>query len=77
MAVLIEYDTLAQAELAKSHLDGAQIWSMINNEYMSTIYPVGVMPAQIIVMKNDLERSRMILSQMMSEESEIAVEQEV
>lgn len=69
MVVLTEYDTITQAEIAKSFLDKAGIWSMINNEYMSTIYPTGIMPAQIIVMQQDRSAAQKILSEAMAEES--------
>ena len=35
MVVLAEYNTITEAEIAKSMLDSAGIWSMIRNEYMS------------------------------------------
>ena len=41
MVVLAEYNTITEAEIAKSMLDSAGIWSMIRNEYMSAIYPIG------------------------------------
>lgn len=44
MVVLAEYNTITEAEIAKSMLDSAGIWSMIRNEYMSAIYPIGTMP---------------------------------
>lgn len=61
MVVLTEYDSITQAEMAKSLLDEMGIWSMINNEYMSTIYPTGIMPAQIIVMREDQVRAQRAL----------------
>lgn len=59
--VLAEYNTLMEAEIAKSMLDSAGIPSTIRNEYMSTIYPVGTMPAQLVVRKEDYERARDLL----------------
>lgn len=59
--VLAEYNTLMEAEIAKSMLDSAGISSTIRNEYMSTIYPVGTMPAQLVVRKEDYERARDLL----------------
>ena len=47
MVVLAEYNTITEAEIAKSMLDSAGIWSMIRNEYMSAIYPIGTMPAAL------------------------------
>lgn len=41
MVVLAEYNTITEAEISKSMLDSAGIWSTIRNEYMSAIYPIG------------------------------------
>ena len=41
LVVLAEYNTITEAEIAKSMLDSAGIWSTIRNEYMSAIYPIG------------------------------------
>lgn len=59
--VLAEYNTLMEAEIAKSMLDSAGIESTIRNEYMSTIYPIGTMPAQLVVRKEDFERAHDLL----------------
>ncbi|WP_295878119.1 DUF2007 domain-containing protein [uncultured Alistipes sp.] len=59
--VLAEYNTLMEAEIAKSMLDSAGIESTIRNEYMSTIYPIGTMPAQLVVHKEDFERAQDLL----------------
>ena len=59
--VLAEYNTLMEAEIAKSMLDSAGIESTIRNEYMSTIYPIGTMPAQLVVSKEDFERAQDLL----------------
>lgn len=61
MVVLAEYNSITEAEIAKSMLDSAGIWSMIRNEYMSTIYPIGTMPAQLVVRESDLESARALL----------------
>lgn len=61
MVVLAEYNTVTEAEISKSMLDSAGIWATIRNEYMSAIYPTGVMPAQVIVRSEDLERARQLL----------------
>ena len=49
LVVLAEYNTITEAEIAKSMLDSAGIWSTIRNEYMSAIYPIGTMPAHVVV----------------------------
>ena len=61
MVVLAEYNSITEAEIAKSMLDSTGIWSMIRNEYMSTIYPIGTMPAQVVVREEDYEKARAML----------------
>ncbi len=61
LVVLAEYNTVTEAEIAKSMLDSAGIWSTIRNEYMSTIYPIGTMPAQVVVRADELEKARTLL----------------
>ncbi|WP_302586002.1 DUF2007 domain-containing protein [uncultured Alistipes sp.] len=61
MVVLAEYNTSTEAEITKSMLDSAGIWSTIRNEYMSTLYPVGTMPAQLVVRADEVEKARKIL----------------
>ena len=61
MVVLAEYNTITTAEVAKSMLDSAGIWSMIRNEYMAAIYPIGTMPAQVVVRPEDAEKARAML----------------
>ena len=61
LVLLAEYNTVTEAEIAKSMLDSAGIWSTIRNEYMSAIYPIGTMPAQIVVRAEELEKARTLL----------------
>ena len=61
MIVLAEYNTITEAEIAKSMLDSAGIWSTIRNEYMSAIYPIGTMPAQVVVREEDCEKAKDLL----------------
>lgn len=61
LIVLAEYNTITEAEIAKSMLDSAGIWSTIRNEYMSAIYPIGTMPAQVVVRREDCERAQNLL----------------
>ncbi len=61
LVVLAEYNTSTEAEIGKSMLDSAGIWSTIRNEYMSSIYPVGTMPAQLMVREEELEKARALL----------------
>ncbi len=62
MVVLKEYDVLSKAEMAKALLDEVGMWSMVNNEYMSTIYPTGIAPAQLITRQEDAQRALEIIS---------------
>ena len=61
LIVIKEYDSINEAEWDKSLLDGAGNYSMIRNEYMSTLYPVGVMPAQLVVRAEDKKRALEVL----------------
>ena len=61
LVVLAEYNTITEAEITKSMLDSAGIWSMIRSEYMSAIYPIGTMPAQVVVREEDFEKARTML----------------
>lgn len=61
LIVIKEYDSINEAEWDKSLLDGAGIYAMIRNEYMSALYPVGVMPAQLVVRAEDKKRALEVL----------------
>lgn len=61
LVVIKEYDSINEAEWDKSLLDGAGIYSMIRNEIMSALYPVGVMPAQLVVRSEDRKRALEVL----------------
>lgn len=62
LIVLREYDSINDAEWEKSLLDGAGIYSMIRNELMSAVYPIGVMPAQLVVRSEDKAKAEEVLS---------------
>ncbi|MBR5850551.1 MAG: DUF2007 domain-containing protein [Alistipes sp.] len=55
--VLAEYNSLAEAEIAKSRLQSAEIWVDIRNEYMSTLNPIGG-AVQLVVRPEELERAQ-------------------
>ena len=59
--VLAEYNSITEAEIAKSMLDSAGIWSTNRNEYMSAIYPLGTMPAQAVVREEAYEQAKAML----------------
>lgn len=58
LVVVAACNSIMEAEIIKSKLDSAGIWSMIRNEYMSAIYPIGTMPAELVVRSEDLEKAR-------------------
>ena len=59
--VIKEYDSINDAEWDKSILEGEGIWASIRNEIMSALYPIGIMPAQLIVRTEDKSRAKEIL----------------
>lgn len=61
MVILAEYNTITEAEISKSMLDSAGIWSDIRNEFMSAVYPTGVVPAQLVVREDEFEAARELL----------------
>lgn len=61
LVVLAEYNSVTEAEITKSILQSAGIKSTIGNEYMSAIYPIGTMPAQVIVREEDYEQAKQLL----------------
>lgn len=52
-----------EAELAKSVLGSAGIYSEIENEFMSSLYPTGVIPSKLLVKEEDAEQARKLLFQ--------------
>ncbi len=56
-----EFASINEAEIVKSMLESAGIWSMINNEYMSTFYPTGVIYAQLIIKEEDRRRAEELI----------------
>ncbi len=61
LVVLRSYDNQMQAEIAKSILDSAGIFCTLRNEMMSMIYPTGIVPVQLMVGRDDLERAEQLL----------------
>ncbi len=62
MVVLKEYDVLSKAEKAKALLDDVGMWSMVNNEYMSTSHATEPTHAQLITRKVDVARALEIIA---------------
>ncbi len=55
------FNSIGEAEVIKSVLDSAGIWSSIENEYMSSFYPVGVIYPQIVIRREDFERAQALI----------------
>lgn len=62
LVVLREYDSVNDALWDLSILESEGIYSTIRNEIMSAVYVAGVMPAQLVVRRSDIERAQEILS---------------
>lgn len=56
------YNTLAEAEIARSILASGGIDSSLRNEYASTLYPTGIIPVQLIVRSEDEAAARELLN---------------
>ena len=63
LVVVKSYNTLTEAEIAKSILSSAGIESSIRNEYSSTLYPTGVIPAQLVVSEADEQAALELLNE--------------
>lgn len=63
LTVLAVFNTTMEAELAKSLLGSAGIDAEIDNEYMSALYPTGVIPCKLMVRECDIEQARELLNQ--------------
>lgn len=61
LIVLRVYDSANEAEWDRSLLEGEGVWSMIRNEIMSTLYPTGAIPAQLVIQNKDKSRANEIL----------------
>ena len=57
---LAQYSSLAEAEVAKTQLQDAEIWVDIRNEFMSALNSVGG-AATLVVRTQDLQRARQVL----------------
>lgn len=60
LVVLEEYNTVTEAEIAKSILDSAGIESTIRNEYMAMNFPIAT-PAQLVVCESDYKQAQQLL----------------
>ncbi len=60
LVVLEEYNTLTEAQIAKSILESAGIEAMIRNEHMAMNFPLAT-PAQLVVSDADYEQAKALL----------------
>lgn len=61
LIVLKEYESVNNAEWDRSLLESAGLWAMIRNEIMSALYPTSVIPAQLVIRKEDRAKAEEIL----------------
>lgn len=61
LVVIEVYDNPMRAEIAKSILESAGIFCVLNDEYMSTIYSVGAFPMRLMVRGEDAENAMLLL----------------
>lgn len=61
LIVLKEYESVNNAEWDRSLLESAGLWAMVRNEIMSALYPTSVIPAQLVVRKEDRAKAEEIL----------------
>ncbi len=59
-AVVAHYASLAEAEVAKTRLQDAEIWVDLRNEFMSALNPIGG-AVSLVVRTEDEARARTLL----------------
>ena len=62
LVVLQEFDSPTMAYIAKSILDCADVFCVLHDEYVSTIYPTGSFPVKLMVRAEDLECAERLLT---------------
>ncbi|MFI3316204.1 MAG: DUF2007 domain-containing protein [Rikenellaceae bacterium] len=63
LIVFKEFSSINEAEVMKSALESVGIASMINNEYMSAFYPIGVIYPQIMIRRSDFEKAKALIKE--------------
>lgn len=61
LVVVNIYDNATQASIAKSMLDSAGIYSVLNDEYMSALYTTTAFPLRLMVRQEDVEDALALL----------------
>lgn len=62
-AIVGQYNTAIEAEMAKSLLESAGIKATIENEIMSSLYPTGVIPTKLLVRTEDYNTAMQVIGQ--------------
>lgn len=61
LVVIQSYDNVVQAEIAKSILDSAGIFCVLQGEYMSSIYTPIAFPTRLMIREEDLAEAEAVL----------------
>ena len=61
LVVIQSYDNVVQAEIAKSILDSAGIFCVLQGEYMSSIYTPIAFPTRLMIREEDLAEAESVL----------------
>ena len=62
LVVIQSFNTLAEAEIAKSILASGGIEATLRNEYASALYPTIAFPVQLVVLQKDEASAREVLN---------------
>lgn len=61
LVVIQSYDNVVKAEIAKSILDSAGIFCVLQGEYMSAIYTPVAFPTLLMVRETDIDDAQAVL----------------
>ena len=61
LVVIQSYDNVVQAEIAKSILESAGIFCVLQGEYMSSIYSPIAFPTRLMIREEDIEAAEAVL----------------
>lgn len=61
LVVIQSYDNVVQAEIAKSILESAGIFCVLQGEYMSFIYSPIAFPTRLMIREEDIEAAEAVL----------------
>ena len=61
LVVIQSYDNVVQAEIAKSILDSAGIFCVLQGEYMSSIYTPIAFPTRLMIREEDMAEAEAVL----------------